>query len=262
MAQLKGDVMSNRRWGLRLLLPVYLCLALLLGGCVRYDVGINFQSPTYGEMIQHIQLGDRLTSFSRATAQDWLQSIRGRANKLGGKTKRISDDEVIVTIPFNNGKDLQQKFNQFFNPVESQSAANSLDSTLPDLSSRLDVKQSNLIFFVRNRLVFDLDLRSLGVISSEGSVLISPGTLLDLQFSLHTPWGLKTIVTEDETVVTPVSVQADNQTTWTLQPGQINHIEVIFWLPSQIGIGGLLIILLVVAGSYLKGKQQPATVNP
>lgn len=252
--------MSKRQWGLRVLLPVYLALALLLGGCVRYDVGVNFDSPTYGEMIQHIQLGDRLTSFSRATAQDWLQSIRGRAKKLGGKTKRVSDDEVIVTIPFNNGKDLQQKFNQFFNPVESQSPTNSIDSTLPDLSSRLEVKQSNLIFFVRNRLIFDLDLRSLGVISSEGSVLISPGALLDLQFSLNTPWGLKTVVSEDESLVTPVSVQEENYTTWTLQPGQINHIEVVFWLPSQIGIGGFLIILFVAAGTYFKNKQQPTSV--
>uniref|UniRef100_A0ACD5GX71 Uncharacterized protein n=1 Tax=Desertifilum tharense IPPAS B-1220 TaxID=1781255 RepID=A0ACD5GX71_9CYAN len=64
------------------LIPLYLCLVTLLSGCVRYEVGVNFESPTHGEMIQHIKLADRLTSFSRTTAEDWLKSIERRTRQL------------------------------------------------------------------------------------------------------------------------------------------------------------------------------------
>jgi hypothetical protein len=85
---------------------------------VEYDVGVTFNSPHRGEIVQHIKLGERLTSFSGDSAQEWLTSIERRVRQLQGKTKRVSNEEITVTIPFNNGAELEAKFNEFFNPVE------------------------------------------------------------------------------------------------------------------------------------------------
>ncbi len=40
----------------RLFLPLILSLLVLLTGCVRYDVGINFDEQHHGEIVQHIRL--------------------------------------------------------------------------------------------------------------------------------------------------------------------------------------------------------------
>lgn len=245
------------------LIPLYLCLVTLLSGCVRYEVGVNFESPTHGEMIQHIKLADRLTSFSRTTAEDWLKSIERRTRQLQGRTKRISEQDLTVIIPFDNGADLQKKFNQFFNPVEPGKTTVSED--LPQFESHLEMRQNNLLFWIRNHVELELDLRSLGVISSNGNVLVSPGSLLELQFSLSAPWGAKPILTSDASAINPQSDRIGNQVIWTLQPGQINHIEAVFWLPSPIGIGALVIVLFVALGMYLKSQLSPVgvkTANP
>ncbi|NES98942.1 MAG: DUF3153 domain-containing protein [Desertifilum sp. SIO1I2] len=245
------------------LIPLYLCLVTLLSGCVRYDVGVNFESPTHGEMIQHIKLADRLTSFSRTTAEDWLKSIERRTRQLQGRTQRISEQDLTVIIPFDNGADLQKKFNQFFNPVENGKTTVSED--LPQFESHLEVRQNNLLFWIRNHVELELDLRSLGVISSNGNVLVSPGSLLELAFSLTTPWGAKPILTPDASAINPQSDRIGNQVIWHLEPGQINHIEAVFWLPSPIGIGALVIVLFVALGMYLKSQLSPVgvkTANP
>ena len=38
------------------LLPLVLLLVSLLGGCVRYDVGIDFRGQHHGTIVQHITL--------------------------------------------------------------------------------------------------------------------------------------------------------------------------------------------------------------
>jgi hypothetical protein len=48
---------------------------------------------------------------------------------------------------------------------------------------------------------------------------------------------------------------------WTLKPGQLNHLEAVFWLPSPLGIGTLVIVLLVLGGFYLKYKSLPGVVT-
>uniref|UniRef100_A0ACD5H2F9 DUF3153 domain-containing protein n=1 Tax=Desertifilum tharense IPPAS B-1220 TaxID=1781255 RepID=A0ACD5H2F9_9CYAN len=166
-------------------------------------------------------------------------------------------------MPFDNGADLQKKFNQFFNPVEPGKTA--VSEELPQFESHLEVRQNNLLFWIRNHVELELDLRSLGVISSNGNVLVSPGSLLELQFSLSAPWGTKPILTSDASAINPQSDRIGNQVIWTLQPGQINHIEAVFWLPSPIGIGALVIVLFVALGMYLKSQLSPVgvkTANP
>jgi len=242
------------------LLPLVFCLLTLVTGCVQYDVGVNFESQTRGEIVQHIKLGERLTSFSSDTVAEWLKSVERRVRLLDGKTKRLSQTEVLVRIPFNNGAELQDKFNQFYNPIAQTAksrVASPLETDLPKFESHLNVKQNNLLLVLRNRLSLELDLRSLSLLSSNGSLLLSPGGLLELDFSLNTPWGAKSIETVAGALV-PESYQQGKQLVWKLKPGEINYLEAIFWIPSPVGIGALIIALFVAAGIALKYQILPA----
>lgn len=243
------------------LLPFVLCLLTLVTGCVQYDVGVNFDSQTRGEIVQHIKLGEKLTSFSSETVADWLKSVEQRVRLLDGKTKRLSDREVLVSIPFNNGAELEDKFNQFYNPIAQTAKsriASRLETDLPKFESHLSVKQNNLLLVLRNRLSLELDLRSLSLLSSNGSLLLSPGGLLELDFSLNTPWGAENIVTNVAGALVPASYADGKQLVWKLKPGEINYLEATFWIPSPVGIGALIIALFVAAGIAVKYQLLPA----
>lgn len=230
---------------------VAILAVVLLSGCVQYDIGVNWEGAHRGEFVQHIKLEERLTNFSNSQVQDWLHSIETRAKQLDGKTDRVSNQEIVVTIPFSNGTELESKFNQFFNPVEQKS-----DLNLPKFDSKVHLNQGNFIFWQRSHLSYDLDLRSLGVLSDNGNVIVSPGSLLNLQFSLVTPWGARSIEKDANSIV-PEVYDKGHQLVWTLQPGQVNHLEAVFLLPSPLGVGTLLIVLFVLAGFYGKYKSFP-----
>ncbi len=244
-------------------LGLMLLSALLLSGCVQYNVGVNFEGQHRGAIVQHIKLGEQLTSFSHEQAQEWLKSIEQRVRQLQGKTKRLSDQEMIVTIPFSNGTELESKFNQFFNPVAKKKspAKASEPIDLPKLDSKFHLAQGNWFLVQRNKLTYDLDLRSLGVVSANGNVIVSPNSLLDLQFSLETPWGARD-VNQAENAVHPQVYEDGHQLVWQLQPGQLNHLEAVFWLPSPLGVGTVAIVLLILGGFYLKYKAFPWTMTP
>jgi hypothetical protein len=241
---------------IRFLVPVYILLLTMLTGCVEYDIGIQMNSQTHGEIVQLIKLQDQLKIFSRATLQTWLDTIDERVRKLSGKTEMVSDEALKVMIPFNNGADLAVKFNGLFNPYKELANYNNDEADLALLSSNLDVTQNNFIFAIRNHLHLDVDLQSLAVVSSDDEVLLSPEKYLDMKFALTTPWGAKVI--GDLTGV----ARSGNKQVWKLEQGKINHIEAIFWVPSPIGIGALIIIMLVAGGTYLKeGKVKKGVVK-
>jgi hypothetical protein len=242
---LKASVMSSlSRILMRLrLIGIMLLSTLVLSGCVRYDLGVHFDSPNRGAIVQQIRLDERLTSTGRA----WLNDVEKRVRKVQGKTRRISDEEVWVTIPFGSGRELETKFNEFFsfNSTNAPKNRSSQDLDLPKIDSHLTVKQGNFLLLERTRLIYDLDLRSLGVQSSDGTVLLSPGSLIDLEFELTAPWGARSV---GATLVR----RSDKRLIWTLQPGQKNHLEATFWMPSPLGIGAVVIGLLVAGGIYFK----------
>jgi len=231
---------------------------VLLSGCVQYDVGVNFEGAHQGEFVQHIKLEERLTNFSSSQVQDWLKSIERRAKQLDGKTKRLSNQEIVVTIPFSSDTELESKFNQFFNPVAKKGDRTQASETLdlPNFESKVRLDRGNFFFWQRNRLSYDLDLRSLGVLSTNGNVIVSPSSLLNLQFRLETPWGARS-VEKVANAVQPEVYDNGHQLVWTLQPGQLNHLEAVFWLPSPLGIGTFLIVLFVLGGFYWKYKSMP-----
>lgn len=229
--------------------------ALLLSGCVQYETAIQFSSPHAGLLVQSIRLGEQFSALSGESQDQWFQQLEHRTRQVAGHTRSLSDRELQITIPFANGQDLETKFNQFFSPTTAVDALTGTDP-LAGITSQLRLHQNNALLLVRQRLVYDLDLRSLGLASAEGTALLNPGGLLTLQFSLTTPWGARADATN-------AIVQRQGQTlTWRLQPGQVNHIEAVFWLPSPVGIGGLLIILLVGLGIYLKDQSETPAIAP
>jgi len=242
------------------LLGIVLLSSLIFSGCVQYQVGVNFDSPNYGEIVQHVQLGERLMSLSGDSAKTWLDSIERRVKQLHGKAKRRSDREVTVTIPFKNGAELAEKFNAFFHYIDKESPNNLTETDLPPIDSQLSLKQNNFLLLVRNRLSFDLDLRSLSLISTNTNLVVNPSSILDVEFSLNAPWGGRSIEKADNAIP---AEKLGKQLLWRLRSGQINHIEAVFWLPSPLGIGSIFIILFVVLGIYLRdrsSREQGATV--
>ncbi|MFM2061837.1 MAG: hypothetical protein RLZZ507_1507 [Cyanobacteriota bacterium] len=225
-------------------------VSLMLSGCVKYDLGINFNNANNGELVQHIKLSEKLTSFSGDYVSEWLNSLARRARKLEGSAKRISPEEIIVKIPFSNGRELQEKFSGFFNYRTAQkSDPINTDVEIPNISSNLMIQDNNFLLLSRNHLIYDLDLRSLSVLTSKGKVLTGTGSILNLDFSLQTPWGVQNIQ-QNEDFIQPE--KNGNQLIWKLKPGELNHVEVVFWLPNLLGIGAVVIILFVWGGFYLR----------
>jgi hypothetical protein len=244
-------------WGRLRRSPLLLVVALttvLLSGCVRYDVGIHFDSQTHGEIVQDITLSQRFVNLSSSTVDRWTQSLQQRARSLQGYTRQVGDRRWRVVIPFNNGDDLVEKFESFFNPVEQNGLTPEQAGEIPELETHLNLNQKNLIFAIANHLSLDVDLRALGVLSSEGNVLISPTGLVDVSFRLITPWGASFSSFVGKTAPT----LEDNTLIWPLEPGETQHLEADFWVPSPIGIGAVLIIFGVAIASYIKETLLPA----
>ncbi|WP_421655224.1 DUF3153 domain-containing protein [Leptothermofonsia sp. ETS-13] len=236
------------------LLGIILFVALLLSGCVEYDIELQFQSPSHGQIVQHIHLAERLQTLSGSTTQQWLDAIAQRSRNLGGQVERLPNQEIIVTIPFSNHTDLEAKFNQFFSSSEKDgSFATGAIADLPEISSHLELTRSNFLLVERNHLRYDLDLRSLGVLSSSGDLLLSPGDLINLEFGLTTPWGGRSLTPKS---AKPEIHRSGKELVWQLVPGELNHLEAVFWLANPLGIGTLIIVLLVFLGTYLKYPQR------
>ncbi|MGL5080015.1 MAG: DUF3153 domain-containing protein [Microcoleaceae cyanobacterium] len=257
--------------GMRHLITVFMAV-FLLSGCVQSDIGIRFQDQTHGQIVQSIKLTERLSSLSPSAIDQWISSLNRQVQQVHGTTQRISNQELKITIPFYNGADLEQKFNQFFNPPAPQDLKKDrkpkgdLESDLPQFSSHLDLAQNNLFFALRNHLNLELDLRSLAVLSTQNKVLIDSGNLLNLEFDLVTPWGahiLQPALNQDSVnrgssepsnsqPLTVTARQNGKKLIWALRPGEINQLEAIFWVPSPIGLGTLGIVLITLLGSALK----------
>jgi hypothetical protein len=238
-----------------LLLSLIICLT----GCVSYDVGIKFPQANQGTITQQIKLSEQLSNVSEKEGRAWLKSIEKKAGTLQGKSKYLSADEILVTIPFNNAQDLVNKFNQFFLTKEKNANYLVTDENLNllDLSAKLSINQNNALFLERNNLKLIADLTSLGLTSADGNIIFSSGDLINLQVKLDFPLGAKIITNEfAEWEKLPT-----NEYNIKLQAGQINEIQAIFWIPNYVGLGSLGIILFIIFGFYVKYRRLPLTNN-
>lgn len=240
----------------RFLLPVVLCLATLLTGCVDYDVGVTFSTPYKGEITQHIKVSNTLTSFAPSETKKWLNSIEKRSRQLKGNIKKLNSQELLLKIPFGNGQELAQKFNQLFQTTIVP------DATIPQgkadliqLNSQVSLEQNNLIFIERNSIDLAIDLRALEVLTKQDKIDLATDSLADLEFQLNTPWIAHSV--SDSDYLQPINSTLKKGLVWQLHPGKMNHIKAVFWLPSPIGIGTGLIIILMLLGFLLKYRRFP-----
>jgi len=238
---------------MRALVSLLLILMVFLTGCVRYDVGIDFQNQHRGEIIQNINLAPQLSRLSQKEVQEWIDSLQKRAENLNGKLENISENSFRVIIPFSNGQELSNKFNQLYHQQTRREKKQSDKIDLVNLDAQMSIEQTNLLLLERNLMNFTVDLRGLGVVSQEGNIIVSSGSLLDLNLGITSPLMVQLIQQNAQ-----IS-KKNNELIWHLQPGQINQLEVICWVPSYLGIGGALIILLFFGGYYLKYKRIPGT---
>jgi Protein of unknown function (DUF3153) len=231
----------------------FLAIAISLSGCVKYDTGIHFYSLSDGEIVAHVQLSEQLTSFSQNAVKNWLTSIEQRTLAAQGHLERLSDREFKAIIPFNNPQELVTKINRYFStePANSETSAG--------LKAVMKIDRQNFLVVIRNQLIYGLDLRSLAVTEppDRGDTIIPTiGTnkLADLDFSLHSPWGIKNIEADGNNIGMEIDRQ---QMTWQLQPGRLNYINAVFWLPNPLGIGAVAIVLVSITGYYIKYRQLP-----
>ncbi|PSB58906.1 DUF3153 domain-containing protein [Chamaesiphon polymorphus] len=240
----------------RLLSPIgrhlaigYFFIAIALSGCIKYDTSINFSSLNDGEIVEHIQLGDRLNSFSQDAVKKWVDSIDRRTIQAQGRIEHLSDRELKVIIPFNNPQELVAKIERYFNPQTSDTQART------NFNSHMTIDRSNFLLAVRNHLSYDIDLRSLAIAATDPKVSVAADNSVELNFSLNSPWGVKN--GELTNNIASVKKLGNTQTSWQLKPGQLNHVEAIFWLPNPLAIGGVVISLISLAGYYFKYRQLP-----
>ncbi len=223
---------------MRALVSLLLILMVFLTGCVRYDVGIDFQNQHRGEIIQNINLAPQLSRLSQKEVQEWIDSLQKRAENLNGKLENVSENTFRVIIPFSNGQELSNKFNQLYHQQTRREKKQSDKIDLVNLDAQMSIEQTNLLLLERNLMNFTVDLRGLGVVSQEGNIIVSSGSLLDLNLGITSPLMVQLIQQNAQ-----IS-KKNNELIWHLQPGQINQLKVICWVPSYLGIGGALIILL------------------
>lgn len=239
------------------LLWLILVAFFLLSGCVRYDVGVQFSDANHGKLVHHVRIAERSTSLESTLATVWLDRLEQRATRLGGQAQHPSSQELVVTIPFYNTKDLEAKFNQLFQ-AEFEPTIKKISryqtEQLPTIASRLKTRSGNWVFSQRIYLDYELDLRSLNQLFATEKLSLNPQDLLDLEFNLTTPWGARSRVDA------PTVRTKGRQLIWTLTPGEINHLEAIFWVPSPLGIGAGLIVLLVLGGAIAKA-QSPSVLT-
>jgi hypothetical protein len=251
-----------------------LVAAFLLTGCVDSDVAIRFYSPQRGEIVQQIQVDQRLASLSGEGLQQWWRAIARSAQSVGGTLLQptslrsgsaFATPSATVMIPFSSSRELEEKFNQFFATVltpPTSSASKSVDSQsvdslasggLPRVVTPLSVLHSNFLLVERVALDYEADLRSLGVQSAQGSALVSTANLVHLSLRLATPWGATSSAMANHLR----SQKAGHDLVWKLVPGEQNSLKATFWLPSPLGIGAL-----IIGGGVLLGRRikYPAAV--
>ncbi|MDB9526010.1 DUF3153 domain-containing protein [Oscillatoria sp. CS-180] len=218
---------------------------VLLAGCLQYDLDLQFDSQTHGQLIQQLHWRGSTPATNR-DLQQWLRVLSDRAQGVGGSTQSLNDG-LEIRIPFNNGQDLETKFNQFFAPADE-----TMPFTLPagdPIQATLSLDQGNRFLAIYNHVTLRLDLTAVPDLAETGLPFLQGQQLLTGRVKVEAPW------------VRSASGELDTAETWRLVPGEVNEIEADFWVLSPIGIGAVAIALFVLLGYGIKYGILPKVSN-
>lgn len=234
----------GRRMG-RWLWGICAIAAIALTGCVDYGVTVRFQDANHGEIVQRVALGDRWVTLGDSLAAPWRTALERQAETLGGQVRSPDPQELWLSIPFANGADLVEKFEALLKTL----APTEGDRAPAQPPIRVSLHQQNFGIAVRNAFTLEADLRSLASLTVDGQILVGAESLLQSSFALAAPLIIPGTSTGPLT-------QGGDRVTWPLEPGTLNHIEAVFWVPSWLGIGAIAIALVCGLGVVLRDRIQ------
>ncbi len=231
-------------------------LALLLNGCFQADLTLRFDHHHHGQWSQTVTLGERNLAFASDALTPWLQQLRPAVQRLGGHLRQ-TPTTIEIAVPFSTPADLTERFNQVLadpmpgQAVGSPSAVTTENPfttviTLPALGTvpfHLETQERNWGLFSQVRLRYDLDLRAVDFPPDSvlgGDVLSADS----VSFQVQVPWGIRAVETESLTPTQTFPTGAQ----WNLPLGEQSHIDVRFWLPNWIGLGGVILTVAVLMG--------------
>ncbi|WP_088894361.1 DUF3153 domain-containing protein [Leptolyngbya ohadii] len=240
---------------------IILIAIVFLSGCVRYETGLNFSDANHGEWVQRIRLEKVPTGLSETIAAGWLDSVKEKAKQFGGRADSISEEELWLRIPFYSAKDLESKFNQFFQPPGTIAPTGGTwkqrDQKSLNLPIRVKVETRQWLFREREYLTLDFDFRPLKTLLAQSGLTVKSDDLLELEFRLKTPAGAK--ILQANGVSEPILRSQGKQILWQLKPGQLNHLELAFTVPNYLGTGFVVILLITLTGMLIKFLMLPPT---
>lgn len=225
-------------WIKRSVQVMLLLCVILLTGCLQYDLNIQFDSQTHGQFVQQLHWRGGAIA-PNSTLAPWLQALTERTEAIGGKLQMLGEDTLEITVPFNNGKDLETRFNRFFKP-----STEAFPLTLPSgepIQAELSIQQGNWLMAIYNHIRLTFDLTAIRDLTETGFPLLQGTQLLEGRIVLTTPWGLKS-----------PTLDLSTKDSWILTVGEVNQIEADFWVPSPIGIGAAAIALFILIGYAFK----------
>ncbi|GAB4347124.1 MAG: hypothetical protein Fur0042_13290 [Cyanophyceae cyanobacterium] len=219
--------------------------AIALTGCVDYGVTVKFGDANHGEIVQRVALGDRWVTLGDSLAAPWRAALERQAETLGGQVRSPDPQELWLSIPFANGTEFVEKFEQLLKTL----APTEGDRAPSEPPIRVSLHQQNFGIAVRNALTLEADLRSLASLTVDGQILVGAESLLQSSFALAAP------VIIPGTSTGPLT-QGCDRVIWPLQAGTLNHIEAVFWVPSWLGLGAIAIALICGLGVVLRDRLQ------
>lgn len=255
-----------RPWGLGLLIS----LVWLLGGCFQADLTLQFDHHHHGFWTQTFTLGERNLAFAGDALEPWLTNLRAPVQRLGGRIQQ-TPSTLNLRVPFSTPADGLRRFHGVFSAPRleftavmpgvgeavqdswagpSAGVAERTQITLPGVGSvpfDLDIQEQHWGLFSQVHLVYDLDLRTVAE-GMEAVLQTEPTRENWVSFRLRVPWGLRSVAAE---ALPPASRDAHGAQ-WNLPLGQLSHIDVWFWLPNWVGLGGVVLVLAVLMGYSLR----------
>ncbi|MEM9156360.1 MAG: DUF3153 domain-containing protein [Cyanobacteria bacterium P01_F01_bin.33] len=286
-----GTTLRRRRsrWGK---VAAIALTALATTGCVRYELGLQFNWMGGGEITQDLSWDSMLAGLANelevGVTDQLIAEVERRAEKVEGSLARISDSHVRVTIPFDRYSELEEKVDAFINEpwvVLPDAQSQLLPQAPVQLASNAAAAEVNTVFSnegtprdsipsgraiaqatVAPSSELEIDRQSFILMDRyiltydldlRGVAVDVPGGLFSLSIDrlLDLTFSLQTPLRPSTSNATS---QVGNRLTWDLETGRVNRLEAVFWLPSWIALVTLIgaIVAIVVAGWVWSARRR------